>query len=588
MMMSERVDKVLNSVLFPIKDNILFFTFMYILGAICIVFEPLAWYGSRLWSLLELCIDIYFLCLFISLFPKRVKGIFRAFLYIILYVVAIIDMTCYVRLGMGILPIYYQTFVQSNLNETTEMLETYLSTSIILSPLLLILVLLLLHIIVSCRKIKINYSFIHPYSRPIKLFITILLFCSLVFSYGNKKYLFYRVICQTSELEFQEKFFMTPKTGYYLPIYRLAYSISEYNSLKYVTKALRKTLNKNAVDSCQYICPDIVLIIGESYNRHHSQLYGYSLPTTPCQTALYQTGRLVPFTDVISSWNMTCESFEDIFSLYAVGSNENWYDYPFLTTMFRQAGYEVFFLSNQFVMNPSESFSAFIEDIFINDKEISELQFSHRNENIHPYDMSLLDDYQKMKKLSSAHNLWIFHTMGLHAKFSERYPSEWKKFTSADYHRPDLNEEQLEELADYDNAILYNDYFLNAVINAFKDKEAVIVFLSDHGERVFDNSTEFGRNLTWNVNDIKQQFEIPFWFYFTEAYREKHPKVVETVISVKNKRYMTDIISHTLIHLAGIQSKYYRPEYDILNPAYDEQRKRMIRNQRDFDAIVSQ
>lgn len=588
MMMSERVDKVLNSVLFPIKDNILFFTFMYILGAICIVFEPLAWYGSRLWSLLELCIDIYFLCLFISLFPKRVKGIFRAFLYIILYVVAIIDMTCYVRLGMGILPIYYQTFVQSNLNETTEMLETYLSTSIILSPLLLILVLLLLHIIVSCRKIKINYSFIHPYSRPIKLFVTVLLFCSLVFSYGNKKYLFYRVICQTSELEFQEKFFMTPKTGYYLPIYRLAYSISEYNSLKYVTKALRKTLNKNAVDSCQYICPDIVLIIGESYNRHHSQLYGYSLSTTPCQTALYQTGRLVPFTDVISSWNMTCESFEDIFSLYAVGSNENWYDYPFLTTMFRQAGYEVFFLSNQFVMNPSESFSAFIEDIFINDKEISELQFSHRNENIHPYDMGLLDDYQKMKKLSSAHNLWIFHTMGLHAKFSERYPSEWKKFTLADYHRPDLNEEMLEELADYDNAILYNDYFLNAVINAFKDKEAVIVFLSDHGERVFDNSTEFGRNLTWNVNDIKQQFEIPFWFYFTEAYREKHPEVVETVISVKNKRYMTDIISHTLIHLAGIQSKYYRPEYDILNPAYDEQRKRMIRNQRDFDALISQ
>ena len=588
MMMSERVDKVLNSVLFPIKDNILFFTFMYILGAICIVFEPLAWYGSRLWSLLELCIDTYFLCLFISLFPKRVKGIFRAFLYIILYVVAIIDMTCYVRLGMGILPIYYQTFVQSNLNETTEMLETYLSTSIILSPLLLILVLLLLHIIVSCRKIKINYSFIHPYSRPIKLFITILLFCSLVFSYGNKKYLFYRIICQTCELEFQEKYFMTPKTGYYLPIYRLAYSISEYNSLKYVTKALRKTLNKNAVDSCQYICPDIVLIIGESYNRHHSQLYGYSLPTTPCQTALYQTGRLVPFTDVISSWNMTCESFEDIFSLYAVGSNENWYDYPFLTTMFRQAGYEVFFLSNQFVMNPSESFSAFIEDIFINDKEISELQFSHRNENIHPYDMGLLDDYQKMKKLSSAHNLWIFHTMGLHAKFSERYPSEWKKFTSADYHRPDLNEEMLEELADYDNAILYNDYFLNAVINAFKDKEAVIVFLSDHGERVFDNSTEFGRNLTWNVNDIKQQFEIPFWFYFTEAYREKHPEVVETAISVKNKRYMTDIISHTLINLAGIQSKYYSPEYDILNPVYDEQRKRTIRNQRDFDAIVSQ
>lgn len=584
-MMSERVNRVLNSVLFPIKDNILFFTFMYLLGAICIIFEPLAWYGSRLWSLLELFIDTYFLCLFICLFPKKVKGVVKAFLYIILYVVAIIDMTCYVRLGMGILPIYYQTFVQSNLNETTEMLETYLSTSIILSPLLLILVLLLLHIIVACKKKNISFSFKTAYSRPIKILATVLLLCSLVLSYGNKKYFFYRVICQTSELDFQEKYDMTPATGFYIPIYRLAYSISEYNSLKHVTKTLRKTLNKHTVDSCQYTCPDIVLIIGESYNRSHSQLYGYPLPTTPYQNTLYKTGKLVPFTNVITSWNMTCESFEDMFSLYAVGDKGNWYDYPFFTTMFRQAGYNVFFLSNQFVMNPSESFSAFIEDIFINDKEISELQFSHRNENIHPYDMGLLDDYQKMKKLSSAHNLWIFHTMGLHAKFSERYPSEWKKFTLADYHRPDLSEEQLEELTDYDNAILYNDYFLNAIINAFKDKETVLVFLSDHGERVFDNSAEFGRNLSWNANDIKQQFEIPFWLYFTDAYCEKHPDIVKTAIGVSNKRYMTDILSHTLINLAGIRSKYYQPRYDILNPAYHEKRKRIIRNQRDFDTI---
>ena len=69
--MSEKVNRVLNSVLFPIRDNILFFTFMYLLGAICIIFEPFAWYGSRLWSLLELYIDDYFLCLFICLFPGR-------------------------------------------------------------------------------------------------------------------------------------------------------------------------------------------------------------------------------------------------------------------------------------------------------------------------------------------------------------------------------------------------------------------------------------------------------------------------------------------------------------------------------------
>ena len=584
-MMSERVNRILNSMLFPINDNMLFFTFMYLLGAICVIFEPFAWFGSRLWSLFELYLDVYFLCFFLCFLSGKIKVFIRSILNIILYIVAIIDMTCYVKFGVGIIPIYYQAFVQSNIHETMEILQTYLSSSIIFSPLLLIILLLVLHIVVSFKKNRFNLLVHHHYSKLLKILAILILAFSLIMNFDNKRYLYNRIICQMSELGIEEKYNINQLTGFYLPIYRLAYSISEYNSMKKVIKTLRKTLKQPSVESCEFISPDIVLIIGESYNRSHSQLYGYSLPTTPYQYMLHKTGRLVSFSDVISSWNITCESFENMLSLHAVGDKGNWYDFPFFTTIFKQAGYNVYFLSNQFVMNPSKSFSAFIEDIFINDKEISQLQFSYRNENIHQYDIGLLDDYHEREKTSSSHNLWIFHTMGLHAKFSERYPSKWEKFTLADYNRPDLSKEDLEELVDYDNAILYNDYFLYSIVNTFKDKEAVIIFLSDHGERVFDNSMEFGRNLSWNKNDIKQQFEIPFWFYFTEAYREKHPEIYKKVLSVKDKRYMTDIISHTLIYLAGISSKYYQSQYDILNPAYNQMRKRIIRNQREYETI---
>ena len=99
------------------------------------------------------------------------------------------------------------------------------------------------------------------------------------------------------------------------------------------------------------------------------------------------------------------------------------------------------------------------------------------------------------------------------------------------------------------------------------------------------NLDEWIINLPNHKNDIKQQFEIPFWFYFTEAYREKHPEIYKKVLSVKDKRYMTDIISHTLIYLAGISSKYYQSQYDILNPAYNQKRKRIIRNQREYETI---
>ena len=48
---------------------------------------------------------------------------------------------------------------------------------------------------------------------------------------------------------------------------------------------------------------------------------------------------------------------------------------------------------------------------------------------------------------------------------------------------------------------------------------------------------------------------------------------------------MTDIISHTILSLAGVKSSYYKPEKDILNEKYDEKRKRIIREQRDFDNL---
>lgn len=36
-----------------------------------------------------------------------------------------------------------------------------------------------------------------------------------------------------------------------------------------------------ANDTCLYTSPDIILIIGESYNKRHASLYGYPLETTP-------------------------------------------------------------------------------------------------------------------------------------------------------------------------------------------------------------------------------------------------------------------------------------------------------------------
>ena len=46
-------------------------------------------------------------------------------------------------------------------------------------------------------------------------------------------------------------------------------------------KDLLATQKAVTVDSCSHTSNNIVLVIGESYIRNHSQLYGYKLQTTP-------------------------------------------------------------------------------------------------------------------------------------------------------------------------------------------------------------------------------------------------------------------------------------------------------------------
>jgi len=103
------------------------------------------------------------------------------------------------------------------------------------------------------------------------------------------------------------------------------------------------------VDSCEFTSPNIVLIIGESYNRHHSSQYGYIKPTTPRQIKRQKQGRLIPFTDVVSPWNLTSFVFKNMFSTYTVGDKGEWCDYPLFPELFRKAGYHVTFITNQFL-----------------------------------------------------------------------------------------------------------------------------------------------------------------------------------------------------------------------------------------------
>ena len=127
---------------------------------------------------------------------------------------------------------------------------------------------------------------------------------------------------------------------------------------------------------------------------------------------------------------------------------------------------------------------------------------------------------------------------------------------------------------------------IDSILKLYEDEDAIAIFVADHGERIFDNSTEWGRNLTWDRNDIRQQFDIPFWIWASPSYCSSRAQLWEQIRSCRNRRGMTDTIAQLLLHLAGIHSPWYYPQYDILHNDYDNSRKRIIRGERDYDRIM--
>jgi heptose-I-phosphate ethanolaminephosphotransferase len=567
--------------LFPIQKNIVFFIFMYLLGAICIIIDPTV---NKTVTFFELFLDLYIVCFALSLFPRKVRTVFKIILSFIFYFFAIVEVYLIVRLGSPITPTFVQMVLETDRSEATEALASYITLKNVLSPVLFVVGLMVIHIQYSLKQLKLKEN-----NLPclFTILLTTLLVLSFVVSFRPKKFMAMMYMGNHETfLNLQGMGYYKPEIIYYLPIYKLLYSLKENSFGVEEIEELKETIKKSNITSCTFESPNIIVVIGESHNKHHSQLYGYNKPTTPFQLKEMEKGNLVVFSDVITSFNATTESFKNMFSLYSYDDKGSWSQYPLFPVLFRKAGYHTAFITNQFTQDLNANFSDFDAGMFFNNKEISNAQFDVRNICRHEYDEDLLSDYDSLKQYNAKNNLLVFHLRGLHVKYHLRYPSKWNKFKTKSYDRSDLTNADLEVLAAYDNATLYNDFILKEIINRFDQEDAVVIYIPDHGEVVFDGCQTFGRPMVFDANNLFQQFQIPFWIYMSEKYQAQHPQMVEKMHKAKDKPFMTDNISQLLIGLAGIETEYYSPLSDPLSDDYNTHRKRMIRGEYDYDDIM--
>lgn len=598
---------LLNKVYQPIKENARFFFFMYLIGVLVTYEElpkdnPDARVYGNLW--LELFLDLYVVCLLLTFIPMRIRRWIRAFLYVIAYATTMADAFCWEKFQSTLNPSMLLLVGETDGREASEFFSSYFSADLLFSSVGLVLLIMLIHILCAFwgkvrmqlpDKLQKSYAVLckgfnrlQPVLGALSLGLLVWSACT---SAHNKKEMVQMFSMDTIG-SVEHELTTSDCAQFYLPVYRLAFSIFANELASLQIERLIEAKDKVKVDSCTFKSPNIVLIIGESYGKHHSQQYGYFMPTTPRQIKLQKSGLLVPFNDVVSPWNLTSFVFKNVFSLHVVGEKGEWCDYPLFPELFRKAGYHVTFITNQFLPKAKEAVYDFSGGFFLNHPELSQAMFDTRNDQLYQYDSGLLDDFDKKEKQQSTnHNLIIFHLIGQHVAYKQRYPSDRRHF-HADYYtnkRSDLNVSERSVLAHYDNAILYNDSIVNQIVKRFKNQDAIVIYMPDHGEECYEGNRGFicrKHSAAIDYDLARYEFEIPFWVYCSKKYIANHPEVFREIKAAKNRRFMTDALPHMLLYLAGIHTKDYHAEYNILSSKYDERRPRLLKNTTDYDKLV--
>lgn len=597
--------RVFTNIFKPIRGNAAFFVFMYVLGIVCTYAVVPDKRGYHAWPLApyELLFDVSILCVVLWLLPYKISLWAKRVIYFLFYLLVVVDVYCFVKFDTTITPTMLLLVGETDSREATEFLESYLTPDVVFSRLGWVLLVMVVHIIwaqvwrnrkkcLAWIKAKCNFDLKNAVrwhlAEPWLGLIMLVLFVVSAANCIADKAAFLRLMSYDNIGQVEHELTKKEKAQLYLPGYRLMFSIYANELTAKQVNKLVDNIDKAKVDSCSFRSRNIVLIIGESYNRHHAGLYGYDKNTTPRQARRAQKGELIPFSDVVAPWNLTSFVFKYLFSLYTVGDKGEWCDYPLFPELFRKAGYHVTFLTNQFLPQAKEAVYDFSGGFFLNNPLLSSAMFDTRNTRLYRYDAGLLADYDRLRNQNRDNNLIIFHLKGQHVDYRTRFPLDRRHFNPEDYDRPDLKEKELRVLADYDNAILYNDSIVDQIIKRFEDEDAIVVYVPDHGEECYEGDVHFyGRMHSTEITArlAREEFDIPFWIWCSHKYMVGHPSLFNDIVKSKNRRYMTDALPHLLLYLAGIQTPYYRSDLNVIGDEYNENRPRILKNTTDYDKL---
>ncbi|MGH2645153.1 MAG: phosphoethanolamine transferase [Chitinophagaceae bacterium] len=301
-----------------------------------------------------------------------------------------------------------------------------------------------------------------------------------------------------------------------------------------------------------------VLIIGESARYDHWEINGYDRSTSP---HLMTEKDFLDFRHAAAGGVITELSVPQMLTGVTAETYNQHLRRGGLLTLFKQAGYKTYWLTNQTDKGDIRLHSRFA------DTRILMQNTDGSSEHLH-YDLELVTKMKELLMQDSSNSFVIIHCIGSHYNYTSRYPSSFNYFKPVytnELATPTDESKKNELINAYDNTILYTDAVIDSVIKVVNGLHCVtsVLYASDHGENLFDDS----RHLILHAPAPPNIYiaHIPFFIYCSEDYISDYPKKWYWLnMNIDNKVSNNQIFA-TLSDMAGI---HFRGE-DLHNSIAD-------------------
>lgn len=298
-----------------------------------------------------------------------------------------------------------------------------------------------------------------------------------------------------------------------------------------------------------------VLVIGESQNREHMHAYGYKRNNTPWLSKMRRDSNFLFFENAYS-----CHTHTVPVLTYAMTFKNQYNDIELskavsLLEMSEAAGYDTVWISNQV------RYGAWDNPVTVIASEANQQKWYNSNMGetllTNFYDLRLVEGLADINM--SNRMLIVFHLMGNHESYDQRYPIEFEEYGSKS------------DVDTYDNSILYNDY---VVANIFDKARKLpnfkgFIYFADHADAVEQG---LGHNCGSYVPEMTY---IPMYMYFSDSYIADHKELYSQLLKSQKLYFTNDLIYNCMLSIMDIKdSAYNEPCNDIAGPHYNSDKSR--------------